>query len=113
MILSDYKDQIETALRNAKRYNKGLDIQITSLATALVARDKAMDQIETLTEVTVIELSRYGEKTVPHPAFKILRDANDSITRMMKILSLTAEDLTSDDDNDPLIELTKKLNETK
>lgn len=58
-------------------------------------------------------MSRYGNDTLaPHPVFKIQKDAQDSVTRQMKALGLTAEDLTGTDDDDPLIDLTKKVRES-
>lgn len=107
--LTEYKQQIEKALRSIKRYNKGLDMQITSLATALMSVDKATDQIEGLTEVTVLEETRYGWKNAMHPAFKVLKDQQDSVTRQLKALGLTPENLTNDDEEDPLVGVTKKV----
>jgi hypothetical protein len=69
----------------------------------------ANDQIDGLEETTVWERTRYGEKLAPHPVFKIAKDAQDMITRQMKSLGLTAEDLAGETDEDPLADLTRKL----
>ena len=37
------------------------------------------------------------------------KDAQDSVTRQMKILGLTTELLAGTDETDPLVELTKKV----
>lgn len=106
----EYKADIIKALKAAQRYSKGLDMQILSLAGALRTLDMANDEIDNLDTVVVVETSRYGNKTLsPHPVFKIQKDAQDSVTRQMKALGLTVEELTGQDDNDPLIDMTKKV----
>lgn len=107
--IAEYKQQVEKALKSIKKYNKGLDMQITSLATALRTVDLASWQIDGLVEVTVLEETRYGSKMAPHPAFKVLKDAQDSVTRQLKALGLTPENLTNEDEEDPLIGVTKKV----
>lgn len=107
--VDEYKEIVAKALKSANRYSKGLDTQILSLASALRTLEMANDDIDKLTETTVWETTRYGEKLAPHPVFKIQRDAQDSVTRQMKALGLTAEELSGGDDDDPLIELTKKV----
>ena len=107
--IESYRKSIVKALKRVKIYSKGLDYQIMSLASALRTLDMSNDQIDALEETTVLESTRYGKKLAPHPVFKIQKDAQDSITRQMKILGLTAEDLTGSDESDPLIELTKEV----
>ena len=108
--VSDYKADIVKALKAAGKYSKSPDIQIVALAGALCTLNKANDEIDGLDSVTISVISRYGNETLaPHPVFKIQKDAQDSVTRQMKALGLTAEDLTGTDDDDPLIDLTKKV----
>ena len=108
--VSDYKADIVKALKAAGKYSKSLDIQIVALAGALCTLNKANDEIDGLDSVTISVISRYGNETLaPHPVFKIQKDAQDRVTRQMKALGLTAEDLTGTDDDDPLIDLTKKV----
>lgn len=108
--VSDYKTEIVKALKAAGKYSKSLDIQVISLAGAMCTLDKANDEIDGLETVTIKVKSRYGNDTLaPHPVFKIQKDAQDSVTRQMKALGLTAEELTGTDDDDPLIDLTKKV----
>ena len=71
--------------------------------------DLANAQIDGLTETTVWEKTRYGEKLAPHPVFKIAKEAQELITRQMKAMKLTAEDLSGAADADPLVDMTKKL----
>lgn len=110
--ISDYRKQIVKALKKAGTYSAGVDMQIQALASALRTLDLANDQIDRLTEVTVTEKTRYGWKLAPHPAFKVQKDAQDSVTRQMKILGLTTELLAGTDETDPLVELTKKVVKT-
>lgn len=108
--VNEYKKDIEKALKSANRYSKSLDAQILSLAGALRTLDLANDEIDNLDTTTISSVSRYGNETlVPHPVFKIQKDAQDSVTRQMKALGLTVEELTGTDDNDPLVDLTKKV----
>ena len=107
---SEYKADIVKALKAAGKYSRSLDIQIISLAGALCTLSKANDEIDGLETVTIKVKSRYGNETLaPHPVFKIQKDAQDSVTRQMKALGLTAEELTGTDEDDPLIDLTKKV----
>ncbi len=108
--VSDYKIEITKALKAVGKYSRGLDIQITSLAGALCTLNKANAEIDALETVTIKVKSHYGNDTLaPHPVFKIQKDAQDSVTRQMKALGLTAEGLIGVDDDDPLIDLTKKV----
>lgn len=108
--VSDYKNDIVKALKAVGKYSKGLDIQIISLAGALCTLNKANDEIDNLNTVTIKVKTRYGNDSLaPHPVFKIQKDAQDSVTRQMKALGLTAEELTGTDEDDPLIDLTKKV----
>lgn len=107
--IDDYKKEIAKALRANNAYSKGLDMQIVSLASAMRSLEMANDQIDGLTETTVLESTRYGKKLAPHPVFKIAKEAQELITRQLKALGLTAEDLIGGSDDDPLADLTKKL----
>lgn len=108
--VNDYKKDIEKALKAVGKYSKSLGAQILSLAGALRTLDLANDEIDGLEITTISSVSRYGNETlVPHPVFKIQKDAQDSVTRQMKALGLTAEELTGTDEDDPLIDLTKKV----
>lgn len=107
--IKEYKAEITKTLKGHKLYSRGLDMQILSLASAMRNLEMANDQIDGLTETTVWETTRYGEKLAPHPVFKIAKEAQELVTRQMKALGLTAEDLAGDTDDDPLADLTKKL----
>ena len=107
--VEEYRKDIVRKMKVHKTYTQALDMQIYSLASAMRNLDLANEQIDGLTEVTVWETTRYGEKLAPHPAFKIAKDAQDMVTRQMKALNLTVENLSGEADEDPLTDLTKKL----
>ena len=108
--VNEYKKDIEKALKTAGRFSKSLDAQVMSLAGALRTLDMANEEIDTLECTTIAVKTRYGnDSRAPHPVFKILKDAQDSVTRQMKALGLTAEQLTGTDETDPLIDLIKKV----
>lgn len=111
--VSDYESAIIKALKAHKIYSKGLDIQVRSLASALRNLDMANEEIDGLQSTTVLEETRYGQKLAPHPVFKIAKEAQELITRQMKALGLTAEDLASEVEDDPLLAETKKLNKKR
>lgn len=111
--IDDYVKDIRKALKSNNAYTSALDVQIRSLASAMRNLDMANAQIDGLTETTVWEKTRYGEKLAPHPVFKIAKEAQELITRQMKALKLTAEDLTGAVDDDPLVDMTKKLTKAR
>lgn len=107
--VNEYKVEITRVLKAHKLYSKGLEMQVISLASAMRNLEMANDQIDGLTETTVWEKTRYGEKLAPHPVFKVAKEAQELVTRQMKALGLTAEDLVGEVEDDPLVDLTRKL----
>ena len=107
--VNDYVKEITKTLKANKTYSRGLDMQILSLASAMRNLEMANNQIDELTETTVWETTRYGEKLAPHPVFKIAKEAQELVTRQMKALGLTVDELAGNTEDDPLAELTKKL----
>lgn len=107
--IEGYRKEIIRQLKAHKTYSKGLDMQITSLASAMRNLELANAEIDELETTTVYERTRYGEKLAPHPVFKVAKESQDMITRQMKALGLTAEELTGTNEDDPLIDLTKKV----
>lgn len=111
--IEDYVRDIRKVLKSNNSYTSALDMQIRSLASAMRNLDMANAQIDGLKETTVLEKTRYGEKLAPHPVFKIAKEAQELITRQMKALKLTAEDLNGAVDDDPLVDMTKKLTKAR
>ena len=107
--VDQYERIVVKALKDARTMSGALKMQARSLASALRTVDLANIEIDELSCTTVIEETKYGQKIAPHPAFKILRDAQDSVTKQMKALGLTVEDLAGDTEADPLVEMTQKV----
>ena len=107
--IDEYKKEIVRQLKANGTYHKALDMQIVSLASARRNLDMANAQIDELTETTVWEQTRYGSKLAPHPVFKVAKEAQELITRQMKALGLTTEELSAGVDDDPLVDITKQL----
>ena len=107
--VNEYGKEITKTLKANKTYSRGLDMQILSLASAMRNLEMANNQIDGLTETTVWETTRYGEKLAPHPVFKIAKEAQELVTRQMKALGLTVDELAGNTEDDPLADLTKKL----
>ena len=107
--VSEYTKEITKMLKANKTYSRGLDMQLLSLASAMRNLEMANNQIDGLTETTVWETTRYGEKLAPHPVFKIAKEAQELVTRQMKALGLTVDELAGNTEDDPLADLTKKL----
>ena len=107
--VDEYEKEVIKALKAHNLYTDSLKMQIRSLASAMRNLELANEQIDGLQETTVWETTRYGEKLAPHPVFKIAKEAQELITRQMKSLGLTAEDLAGDTDEDPMVDVTKKL----
>ena len=106
--IEDYRKKIIKILKD-HQYSVAIDAQVTSLASAMLSLDIANEEIANLTETTVWETTRYGKKIAPHPVFKIAKDAQESITRNMKALKLTVEDLSGETDDDPMVNMTELL----
>ena len=107
--VNEYVKEITKTLKANKTYSRGLDLQILSLASAMRNLEMANNQIDGLAETTVWETTRYGKKLAPHPVFKIAKEAQELVTRQMKALGLTVEELAGNTEDDPLADLTKKL----
>ena len=107
--VNEYVKEITKTLKVNKTYSRGLDMQILSLASAMRNLEMANNQIDELTETTVWETTRYGEKLAPHPVFKIAKEAQELVTRQMKVLGLTVDELAGNTEDDPLADLTNKL----
>ena len=107
--IEDYEIKIQKALESQNRWSESLVIAVHSLAVAMRNLDIANHDIEALDSCTVLEETRYGKKIAPHPAFKIAKDANEAIGKLLKSLGLTADDISEGIDNDPLAEVTESL----
>lgn len=96
------KNKIRKALKNQNTYSKDLETCISMAAGSYYAFLLAQKDIEILTCTFLTEITREGnEKLVPHPAFKVLKDAQEMVRRSLRELGLTLGTLSTGD-NDPL-----------
>lgn len=91
--LESNKKRIVKAMKAAGIYSSELTVQIEALAAQLTAMQIAAAEIGGMTSVCVMNESGHGTTSVVHPAFKVLRDTTDQITRMNKQLNITVADL--------------------
>lgn len=91
--LQGYKAQVTKALKKAGLWSPVLEIQINSLAGALLTFGIANKTIEGLDSVLIENETTQGKTTQLHPVFKVQRDAMDQISRQMKQLGLTTADI--------------------
>ena len=75
----------------------------------IILNDKGLPLVMEAYPLVYLDELGIGATHTPHPAFKIAKDAQDMVTRQMKALNLTVEDLSGEADEDPLTDLTKKL----
>lgn len=111
--MQDKIRKIRESLENIGAYSTSLDIQIQSLACAWDTLDKAHAEASKLKATTIVEQGRFGDKVVPHPVFKIMRDAEMSITKQMKALGLTFADIvgeTAPEESDMTADIMASLN---
>lgn len=105
--VKDFEEAVRGALMECDRYTSGLEPQIYTLASALRALALANSDIDGLEGCTVD--TPQGVKA--HPVFRIRKEAEDSVTRQLKALGLTAAALASETEDDELVELTRAVAE--
>ncbi|MGL5261210.1 MAG: hypothetical protein ACRC9P_02375 [Bacteroides sp.] len=111
--LSTLKSRIRKALREQNNYSKDMESAILLAAGNLFAYELALKDLEELDCTYVEEVSREGNiRLVPHPAFKVFKDASESVRRSLRELQLTLatlEGTTENDDLDILVESVNKV----
>lgn len=105
------REKIRETLENLGVYSPALEFQIEALATALQTLELARKEAATLTSATIKEVGLHGERIVPHPVFKILRDAEASITKQLKALGMTTGSAGAPIDDDPMVKLMNQLSD--
>lgn len=99
------KARIRRALKNQNTYSKDLETCISMAAGSYYAFLLAQRDMEMLESTYVSEVTREGNvKLVPHPTFRVLKDAQEMVRRSLRELGLTLGTLSTGD-NDPLEEL--------
>lgn len=92
-----YKRRITAAMKDSGIYNKNISIQVENLATSLyllsVCREKMEEEGFNIVE---IKKTRDGEQPVENPVLKTLSRVQADITRQMRQLKLTVEDIVGE-----------------
>ena len=95
------KSKIRSALKRQGTYSKDLEICIGTAAGSYYAFLLSQRDIESLKRSFVEEVSREGnKKLVPHPAFKTLKDSQESVRKALRELGLTMSTLVVDEDDE-------------
>ena len=103
--VGNIKSKIRKALKNQNTYSKDLETCIGMAAGSYYAFLLAQQDIESLSCTFVAEKSREGNnRLVPHPAFRVLKDASEMTRKSLRELGLTLNTLSTDD-NDLLEDL--------
>lgn len=111
--IEENEAMIIKAIKKIGRSPKGLEPRITALATVMLTLDMANRDIRGLNETFVWELTKYGKRMVPHPAFKIQKDAQEAVSRRMDDLGLTFDMLASENEEDPMLKLIEKAHKAQ
>lgn len=112
--INTIKSRIRKALREQNNYSKDMESAILLSAGNLFAYEMALADLEKLDRTFIEEVSREGNiKLVPHPAFKVFKDASESVRRSLRELQLTLATLEGTTENDDLDNLVEAVNSVK
>lgn len=84
-----------------------------AMATALRNLDKINADIDDTVHCVYTEKTAYGTRIQENPLFNMAGKQLAAISRAAKSLGLDCDKLLIDMDDDPLVDLTKQLNETQ
>lgn len=107
--------KIKTAMQSCGTYNSNLDFQILNLARSLrLLAQVDRDMSDPDFELTVMKVTRDGEQPIENPLLKTLDRAQTQVSRQMRQLKLTVEDLIGAPElPDGVDELTAELDKIK
>lgn len=112
--INTIKSRIRKALKEQNNYSKNMESAISLAAGNLFAYEMALADLEGLDRTFIEEVSREGNiKLVPHPAFKVFKDASESVRRALRELQLTLATLEGTTENDELDNLVDSVNSVK
>lgn len=113
--LERYVKKIKTAMQSCGTYNSNLDFQILNLARSLrLLAQVDRDMSDPDFELTVMKVTRDGEQPIENPLLKTLDRAQTQVSRQMRQLKLTVEDLIGAPElPDGVDELTAELDKIK
>lgn len=108
------KSRIRKALKEQNNYSKDMESAILLAAGNLFAYQMALSDLEKLDCTYITEISREGsERLVPHPVFRVFKDASESVRRSLRELQLTLATLEGTTENDDLDNLVESVNSVK
>ena len=105
-----YRRRIRDIIRAQGRDPAPLALTIEMAGSALHWWSRTKFEISQLVSYTVVDVSKYGEKTKRHPLFEVASMAMDEARANLKMLGLTFEDVVNRD-RDEMDDFDKKINE--
>lgn len=105
--ITKYKRQVAACLRKAGAPSaSALNPLVTALAIALYDMESAMEERLRLRSIVYEETTAYGVKIVQHPLSTTLDKKIDRVLSLCKVLGLTAKEVVTDVQEDPMVRLT-------
>lgn len=105
--ITKYKRQVSACLRKAGAPSaSALNPLVTALAIALYDMESAMEERLRLESIVYEETTAYGVKIVQHPLSTTLDKKIDRVLNLCKVLGLTAKEVVTDVQEDPMVRLT-------
>ena len=105
--ITKYKRQVTACLRKAGAPSaSALYPLVTALAIALFDMESAMEERLRLRSIVYEETTAYGVKIVQHPLSTTLDKKIDRVLSLCKVLGLTAKEVVTDVQEDPMVRLT-------
>lgn len=113
--LGNYQKKIVTAMKASGTYDENLYFQIKNLARSLRILDMVdLEMSDPEFQLVTMKLTRDGEQPIENPIIKTMDRAQNQVSRQMKQLKLTVEDLVGAPElPDGVDELTEELEKIK
>ena len=112
--LKTIKNKIRKSLREQQNYSKSMELAIELAAANYIVFELAIDEIENLDSTFVTEVSREGaSRLMPHPAFKVFKDASETLRKSLRELQMTLQTLQGVTEDDELEKLIDKVENVK
>lgn len=102
---------IRSALKRQNKYIPELENTVMLAAGAMrnwTIADEAIEQAVRNGEQFIYEETKYGQKKVPNPAFRLQREEGEKAARYLKALGLTMADVDNKE-RDPLTEFDERI----
>ncbi|HJC78718.1 MAG TPA: hypothetical protein H9927_05275 [Candidatus Alistipes merdipullorum] len=103
--------KIRSALKKQDKYIPELENTVMLAAGAMrnwTIADVAIEKAVAAGEEFIYEETKYGQKKVPNPAFRLQREEGEKAARYLKALGLTMADVDNKE-RDPLTEFDERI----